>query len=100
MFFLMLSHIKASQLLPRGWVYQRTVQRTLNFLNKEGVFLTTMEKALTYFSTCGEYSLEEVDRFRRFASHAMAMPRAQGHALWCTRLLPPGAAADYFMLLG
>ena len=61
------SHNKASQLLPRGWVYQRTAQRTLNFLNKEGIFLTTMEKALTYFSTCGEYSLEEVDRFRRFA---------------------------------
>ena len=58
--------MKASQLLPRGWVFQRTVDRKVNLLNKHGVFLSTAEKALEYFSTCGEYSVEEVQRFRRW----------------------------------
>ena len=56
---------KASQLLPRGWVFQRTMDKTVNFLNKQGVFLATVEKAMAYFSTCGEYSQEELQRFRR-----------------------------------
>ena len=38
----------------------------VNLLNKHGVFLSTAEKALEYFSTCGEYSVEEVQRFRRW----------------------------------
>ena len=57
---------KASQLLPRGWVFQRALDRKVNLLNKHGVFLSTVEKAMEYFSTCGEYSVEEVHRFRRW----------------------------------
>ena len=38
----------------------------MKFVNNHGVFLSTVEKALDYFSNCGEYSMEEMDRFRKW----------------------------------
>ena len=63
---------QANELLPFGWIYQKTEEGLVNFLNREGRLLTSFRHAFEFLRTNSEFSTEEVQRFETF--HNMIGP--------------------------
>merc|ERR1719470_263508 len=56
---------QANELLPFGWIYQKTEQ-AINFLNREGKLLNSFGHALQFFRSSRQFSPEEMKRFQMF----------------------------------
>jgi len=56
---------QANELLPFGWIYQKTEQG-VNFLSREGRLLSSFQQALQFFRSSRDFSGEEMRRLEMF----------------------------------